>query len=1039
VASFPRSPVPGAGALGLLCVLALSATTSPASAATASVSGTTLSYLAAPGEVNQTSVFLVDVGSGLGFAVRELGAAPVVAGSGCISINGQMAWCGATATALAVSLGDSDDTLNSNDLGGVINGGPGNDTLVVSQFNSGVLNGDAGNDVLIPAFGVWTLNGGADDDVISGGCAGFCGIQGPLTVTGGAGTDRFTYAQRAEPVTVTLDGVANDGSGTHSDNIGGDVEDVVGGDASDTLTGSTAPNVLDGSGGDGNAINGGGGADTLIAFTSSNTLDGGADDDLIRTGGGIGADANVVKGGTGVDTADFSSRSEGVVVTLNGVADDGIGHDNIGTDVENLTGTEFPDRLIGGAGANMLRGGSGDDVVRGEGGPDILNGGAGTDTADYADHAAGVLVNPNGASVSGNATDGPSGARDAIGTDVENLSGGSGDDTLVDSTPANRFAGGPGTDTVDYSTTPGDLTVTIDNIADDGTGADDVRTDVESVMAGGGDDLLEGSDAANRLDGGAGADALRGGAGPDTLIGGAGEDLVLYDERLAPVTVQADGSPLSGSAEDGAPGARDTVAASVEDILGGDGNDTLTGNPLDNILDGGPGDDVLNGGAGEDAAYYGDRLDDLLVTLDGTADDGDVTELDNVGPTGDIEDVIAGAGDDELVGNASANALDGGPGSDILDGGTGPDVISGGPDFDFTSYLERTEPVTAAIDGAPTSGSSADGSAGARDTIAQDVEALLGGAAGDRLEGDAGDNVLYGGDGPDTLLGGPGFDAADYSDRTAGVNVTPNGLPGSGNDADGAAGARDTVATDIEDLFGGSGADTLTGSSAMNFIDAGAGDDSIMIRDTSADDALCADGTDTVFVDATDDTDATCESVLLPAPTGSPPVQSTQAPDTTPPTLGVTLTRRQTRQRLLGRGLALKTTCSEACRVRGQLIVKARDAKRLGLSKKRTTVVVARGSAASAGSLVLKFTGVARKHLKRVKDARRVTLVLKVDALDAAGNGSQFQSSISIRGKRVSIAALSRRASYAVATRTAQAWSSRLERIAGTRSGGSAP
>src|SRR4051794_26827288 len=73
----------------------------PAVAGTASVSSTTLSYVAAAGEVNNVSMFAVEFGDqGLGQAVRELGSAPVVAGAGCVAVDEQMAWCGASDTAM---------------------------------------------------------------------------------------------------------------------------------------------------------------------------------------------------------------------------------------------------------------------------------------------------------------------------------------------------------------------------------------------------------------------------------------------------------------------------------------------------------------------------------------------------------------------------------------------------------------------------------------------------------------------------------------------------------------------------------------------------------------------------------------------------------------------------------------------------------------------------------------------------------------------------------------------------------------------------
>ena len=61
-------------------------------------------------------------------------------------------------------------------------------------------------------------------------------------------------------------------------------------------------------------------------------------------------------------------------------------------------------------------------------------------------------------------------------------------------------------------------------------------------------------------------------------------------------------------------------------------------------------------------------------------DDGAAGELDNV--RADVEDVSAGAGDDEVIGNGADNALDGGAGNDRLDGGGGVDSFVGGAGAD---------------------------------------------------------------------------------------------------------------------------------------------------------------------------------------------------------------------------------------------------------------------------------------------------------------------------------------------------------------------
>ena len=249
------------------------------------------------------------------------------------------------------------------------------------------------------------------------------------------------------------------------------------------------------------------------------------------------------------------------------------------------------------------------------------------------------------------------------------------------------------------------------------------------------------------------------------------------------------------------------------------------------MLRGSGGDDVLKGGAGTDTADYASRTADLEVDLDREADDGESTEFDNVGPDGDVERVVAGAGDDAVVGNGAANRLEGGSGDDLLEGGTGPDISIGGPGADVASYLSAPGPVTAAINGSPTSGGPADGPAGARDTIGHDIEDLWGGAAGDRLSGDGGDNLLYGGDGADTLIGGGGDDAADYSDRIAGVRVALDGRPDSGTTRTGPRRPRHADRRTSRCCSAGPVTMRSTATPAENFFDAGAGNDVINSRD----------------------------------------------------------------------------------------------------------------------------------------------------------------------------------------------------------------
>jgi Ca2+-binding RTX toxin-like protein len=217
---------------------------------------------------------------------------------------------------------------------------------------------------------------------------------------------------------------------------------------------------------------------------------------------------------------------------------------------------------------------------------------------------------------------------------------------------------------------------------------------------------LAGGPGNDRITGGPGDDVLRGEAGADTLSGGGGRDTADYSDRTNPVTVT-----LDGIAGDGEAGENDNVAADVENVAGGSGNDTLAGGDADNalygnggndtlaggngsdVLDGGPGDDLLDGGMGADSLIGGDGNDratyanspvGVRVALDGKPGDGAPGENDSV----DTENVTGSPGDDVLIGNAGVNVLEGGAGADRILGGAGADVLDGGPGDDLIQSID---------------------------------------------------------------------------------------------------------------------------------------------------------------------------------------------------------------------------------------------------------------------------------------------------------------------------------------------------------------
>ena len=134
-----------------------------------------------------------------------------------------------------------------------------------------------------------------------------------------------------------------------------DIENVIGGSAADALTGD----------GLANSFRGGLGKDLLI-------------------------------GGAGVDTADYSDKTQAVEVTLNGAAKvtvyvNGVAEDGIKS-IENLIGGSAGDTFIGDTLANNFVGNAGNDTLDGGLGRDTLDGGLGADRFRFSDAFGGNNV-----------------------------------------------------------------------------------------------------------------------------------------------------------------------------------------------------------------------------------------------------------------------------------------------------------------------------------------------------------------------------------------------------------------------------------------------------------------------------------------------------------------------------------------------------------------------------------------------------------------------------------------------------------------------
>ena len=352
-----------------------------------------------------------------------------------------------------------------------------------------------------------------------------------------------------------------------------------------------------------------GGAPIGGAFATPIAVYGGAGADLFNQGA-TATLSETIYGGADIDTVSYALRTAAVTVTVGAGVNDGIALevDDIKSDVEIVTGGTLGDTMTAASTvAVTFNGGPGDDTLIGDTAADTLNGDAGND----------ILRGKGGADI---------------------LSGGDGNDSFDEEAAANGgdiFNGGAGIDTLDYSARLLGVTVTMDGAgANDGATAspgegDNCKADVENILGTAVADSITGNALNNTITGGLGVDTLNGGAGDDlfltgavsdgldTISGGTGVDTIDYSGRAVFVTVTLAPSAPSGIASEG-----DLLATDMENVIGTDYNDIITGNASANELVGGLGDDTLDGLAGDDVLEGGGGAE--ANKLDCGAGDGDI-------------------------------------------------------------------------------------------------------------------------------------------------------------------------------------------------------------------------------------------------------------------------------------------------------------------------------------------------------------------------------------------------------------------------------
>ncbi|HEX3356640.1 MAG TPA: calcium-binding protein [Tepidisphaeraceae bacterium] len=555
--------------------------------------------------------------------------------------------------------GAGDDTLVADTSGGAtLHGGIGNDKLVGgkganvefgedgndSEFGgpkNDFLDGGVGNDMLNGYAGNDSEFGEVGNDLIDGGFGNdsLYGADGDDTMQGGAGNDKLQadagndfatggYLIRSEtndPITTTYD------------------DSISGGDGADTLLGDFGNDTIDGGEGT-DAIDGGAGDDSLSggAGTDNDTIAGGEGNDYLA---GLGGNDNL-EGDLGKDTIDGDALGDtvggndviygDVIIFLhNGIL---VGP-ALGGDADSITGGNGNDTIFGQGGNDVLKGddasgpggndsihgGADNDTIWGMQKSDTINGGFGSDDlwgnmpsqskpptqplddkaidlVTYADRTENLTL-----SIDDAPNDGAAGEKDNIHLDIENVTGGSGDDQITGD--SKKQASGNF------------------NVITNGVNVLDGQAGNDTLFGLGGNDTLTGGAGNDLLSGDAGNDLLVGGADNDTYafadptssetdlvneLAGGGNDTLDFSATTIGLTVKLTSDALALSATRAVNTQIAGSSAQIENATGGAGNDHIFGNAAANRLIGNAGKDTLSGLAGNDTLTGGSESDSLL-------------------------------------------------------------------------------------------------------------------------------------------------------------------------------------------------------------------------------------------------------------------------------------------------------------------------------------------------------------------------------------------------------------------------------------------
>ncbi|MDQ3915245.1 MAG: hypothetical protein M3323_07955 [Actinomycetota bacterium] len=289
----------------------------------------------------------------------------------------------------------------------------------------------------------------------------------------------------------------------------------------------------------------------------------------------------------------------GIDPTITGTSGDDVIRGTHGFDV--ISALEGDDTVRGAAGTDFICAGDGDDRVHAGPGLDLIEALRGADVV-FGEGGDDLFLETSLPEGSGG------GAFVYVGDSSDDeFHGGPGDDLIGDDGANDLLDGGDGRDTFLGLFTFSPIVVDLTTGHTTSTRGDiNTLSSIENAFGGIYADVIVGNEGPNVLSGIFGTDVVYGEGGADLLLattsgafldGGSGgtRDGILVATNDA-VEVDLEDGTVSPRGDSGSP---DRIAG-IEDVIGGRGDDLVTGSDLTNRLFGGGGDDVLDGAGGND-------------------------------------------------------------------------------------------------------------------------------------------------------------------------------------------------------------------------------------------------------------------------------------------------------------------------------------------------------------------------------------------------------------------------------------------------------